>query len=157
MSKKRYLILVVGVVLMLIVGCSNADQENLVQAPSSPVIQDSGPGISSIEVGSIETNDGKNLKISMGGGTENNFGKLSFRKGDTFKISVVSENDGELEIGIMSITTEQVFSDIVKNGEGKFIITIPEDGEYRIYVSNKDEQSAIFDMKLSKAIEGPIV
>jgi hypothetical protein len=149
--------LVVGVVLGLLVGCSNADQENIVQAPSSPVIQDSGSVIPSIEVGSIETNDGKNLKISMGGWTENKFGELSFRKGETFKISVVGENDGELEIGILSINTEQVFGYVVNSGEGEVTITIPEDGEYRIYVSNKDEQSATFDMKLSKAIEGPIV
>lgn len=157
MSKKSYLILIVGVVLGVIVGCGNAEQENVVQAPSSPVIQVSGTETSSIKVGSIETNDGKNLKISMDGGTKNNFGELSFRKGETFKISVLSENDGELEIGILSINTEEVFSDIVKSRENEVIITVPEDGEYRIYISNKDEQSATFDMKLSKAIEGPIV
>jgi hypothetical protein len=95
--------------------------------------------------------------LLMSGGAKNYFGELSFRKGETFKISVVSENDVELEIGILSITTEQVFSDIVKSGEGEFTITIPEAGEYRIYVSNKDEQSTNFVMKLSKAIEGPIV
>lgn len=157
MSKRNYFVIVVGVVLMLILGCNNVDHENILQAPSNLVILDSEQDVSSIAVGSIETNDGKNLKISMGGGTENNFGKLSLRKGETFNISVVSGNDGELEIGIMSITTEQVFSHIVKSEEGEFIITIPEDGEYRIYVSNKNDLPVTFDMKLSKAIEGPVV
>ncbi|MCM3631891.1 hypothetical protein [Paenibacillus camelliae] len=157
MRKNRYLTLAVGCALMLIFGCDNTDQQKVVQIPSNPVIQDGGQETSSIAVGSIESKDGKNLKISMSGRTENNFGEMSFRKGETFKISVKSENEGELEIGVMSITTEQVYSDTVKSGEGEFIIKIPEEGKYRIYISNKDEQSANFHMKLSKAIEGPLV
>ncbi|MGW8444242.1 hypothetical protein ACWGXJ_25355 [Paenibacillus sp. S33] len=158
MNNIRYLVLSVVVALgITLVGCSNKVPER-VQGSSSPVIQENGMSeAASIKVGTIDTKDGKNLKISMAGGTKNNFGELSFHKGETFTISVESKYQGELEIGIMSITTEQVFSDIVSVEKGEFIIKIPEDGDYRIYVGNKDVKSTTFDLKLSKAIEGPIV
>jgi hypothetical protein len=119
--------------------------------------QTSGAPSSAIESGGIETKDGKNLSIRLTGGAYINFGEMPFQKGETFTLSVISEEESALEIGIMSISTEQVYSDLVKTGTGTVSITIPEDGDYRIYVSNKASDAADFKLKLSKAIEGPIV
>lgn len=112
---------------------------------------------SAIETGGIETKDGKNLSIRLTGGASIQFGELPFQKGETFTLSVISEEERALAIGIMSISTEQVYSDLVKTGTGTVSITILEDGDYRIYVSNKASDAADFELKLSKAIEGPIV
>lgn len=158
MKNIRNIVLSVVIALGLtLVGCSNEVPEE-VRDSSSPVIQENGKSeASSIKVGTIESKDGKSLKISMAGGSKNNFGELAFHNGETFTISVESEYQGELEIGIMSITTEKVFSEVVKSEKGEFNITIPEDGRYRVYIGNKDAKSTTFILKLSKAIEGPIV
>nr|WP_154892614.1 hypothetical protein [Paenibacillus xylanexedens] len=158
MKNIRNIVLSVVIALGLtLVSCSN-DVSEEVRNSSGPVIQESVKSEASlIKVGTIESKDGKSLKISMDGGSKNNFGVLTFHKGETFTISVESEYQGELEIGIMSKTTEKVFSEVVKSEKGEFNITIPEDGEYRVYVGNKDAKATNFILKLSKAIEGPIV
>jgi hypothetical protein len=80
------------------------------------------------KTGGIETKDGKNLSIRLTGGASIQFGELPFQKGETFTLSVISEEERALAIGIMSISTEQVYSDLVKTGTGTVSITIPEDG-----------------------------
>ncbi|MFD0716290.1 hypothetical protein [Paenibacillus sp. GCM10027626] len=109
-----------------------------------------------VEAGRITTKDGQNLSITLRGKGYNNFAQLSFQKGETFTLAVTSKEEGELEIGLLSISTEQEYGEFVKTGTGKVSITIPEDGEYRIYVRNHATDTADFQLRLSKAIEGPI-
>lgn len=118
--------------------------------------QTSEAPVSAVEAGGIETKDGKNLSIKLNGEATINFAELPFQKGEVFTLSVVSEEERALEIGIMSISTKQVYSDLVKSRTGSVNITVPEDGDYRIYISNKASDAANFELKLSKAIEGPI-
>jgi len=130
--------------------------ENLEEIPRSADKASEAP-TSVIETGSIETKDGKNLSIWLGGEATNNFGELPFNKGESFTLTVTSEEERSLEIGLISISTEQVYSELVKTGKGTVVISIPEDGKYRVYVRNKSLDAADFDLKLSKAIKGPIV
>lgn len=71
-------------------------------------------------------------------------------------MSVVNEEEKTLEIGIMSISTKQVYSDLVKSRIGSVNVTVSEDGNYRIYIGNKASEAANFELNFSKAIEGPI-
>ncbi|WP_422660583.1 hypothetical protein ACK8P5_08905 [Paenibacillus sp. EC2-1] len=109
------------------------------------------------EAGSIETRDGKDFFIRLSGEGSNNFGELPFRKGESFTLSVSSEEVRSLEIGLKSISTEKVYKELVREGTGSVVISIPEDGKYRVYIKNKSSDTAEFKMILSKAIEGPIV
>ena len=110
-----------------------------------------------MESGGIETKDGKHLFIWLAGGASVQFGELSFQKGETFTLSVFSEEERALAIGIISISTGQVYSDLVKTGTGTVSIPIPEDGDYRVHVGNQSSDAANFELRLSQAIPGAIV
>ncbi|WP_145409082.1 hypothetical protein [Paenibacillus xylanexedens] len=107
-------------------------------------------------IGMIETKDSKNLDIYMSASRSNNFGQLPFKQDESFKMVVTSEKVNELEIGLMSVTDEQIYSEIVESGTGSVTIKVPESGMYRIYVNNLSPDSVQFQLKLGKAIEGPI-
>ncbi|WP_338542486.1 hypothetical protein [Paenibacillus tundrae] len=107
-------------------------------------------------IGMIETKDSKNLDIYMSASRSNNFGQLPFKQDESFKMVVTSEKVNELEIGLMSMTDEQIYSEIVESGTGSVTIKVPESGMYRIYVNNLSPDSVQFQLKLGKAIEGPI-
>lgn len=109
-----------------------------------------------VEGGRITTRDGQNLSITLRGNGYNNFAELSFQKGETFTLLVTSKEEGELEIGLLSISTGEEYGEFVKTGTGKVSITIPEDGDYLIYIRNHASVAADFKLELSKAIEGPI-
>ncbi|MCM3173003.1 MULTISPECIES: hypothetical protein [unclassified Paenibacillus] len=107
-------------------------------------------------IGMIETKDSKNLDIYMSASRSNNFGQLPFKQDESFKMDVTSEKVNELEIGLMSISSEQIYSEIVASGTGSVVIKVSESGMYRIYVNNLSPDSVQFKLKLGKAIEGPI-
>lgn len=107
--------------------------------------------------GFITTSDGQNLSVSIKGKGYNNFAELPFKKGETFTMWITSKEERELEIGLLSISTEQEYGEVIKTGTGEVSITIPEDGDYRVYIRNHDSRSADFELQLSQAIEGPIV
>ncbi|MBN2981360.1 MULTISPECIES: hypothetical protein [Cohnella] len=110
-----------------------------------------------IEAGSIETMDGQDLSIGLGGERSNNFAIIPWTKGETVEFSVENESESKLEIGIMSVATERIYSRIVEYGSETVAIPVPEDGEYRIYVKNHDSEAARFRLILSEPIEGPLV
>lgn len=138
--------------IIIVSACSNNSNSSI-----NNVKTESEAPTSVIVAGSIETRDGKDLFIKLVGGASNNFGELPFKKGESFTLLVTSEEERALEIGLMSISTEQVYSELVRTGTGTVVIPIPEDGKYRVYVNNKSSYAADFELKLSKAIEGPIV
>ncbi len=107
--------------------------------------------------GEIDTMDGKDLSIWLTAGSSNNFGERDLLKGEAITWTVECEQERELNIGIMSISTEKVYSEIVKVGTGTITFTIPEDGNYRIYVENNSLDDANFHLILDKKLEGPIV
>ncbi|OAB40870.1 hypothetical protein PMSD_00840 [Paenibacillus macquariensis subsp. defensor] len=107
--------------------------------------------------GGIETTDGKDLAIWLIAGSSNNFGERALVKGETITWNVKSEQDRELIIGIMSVSTEKVYSELVKVGTGTVSLTIPEDGDYRIYVKNNSVSDANFRLILDRKLEGAIV
>lgn len=107
-------------------------------------------------IGMIESKDSKNLDIYMSDSRSTNFGQLPFKQSESFKMVVTSEKVNELEIGLMSMTDEQIYSEIVESGTGNVTIKVPESGMYRIYVNNLSPDSVQFQLKLGKAIEGPI-
>jgi hypothetical protein len=107
----------------------------------------------------IETRDGKEkMSIWLAAGNSINFGKTAWViKGETITFSIECEQERKLEIGIMAISTEKVYSKIVKTGTGTIAITVPEDGEYRVYLKNHASDRADFQLKLNKKLEGPLV
>lgn len=111
-----------------------------------------------VEGGSISTRDGEHLSVSaFRSGEYTNFAELPFQQGETFTLSVISQEALDLEVGLLSISTDEEFGERVKSLTGEVSITIPEDGEYRIYLRNHATEPADFELHLSKAIEGPIV
>lgn len=66
------------------------------------------------QAGSIETKDGKDLFIRIIGESSNNFGELPFRKGESFTLSVRTEEESSLEIGIMSISIKLSLSKAIE-------------------------------------------
>ncbi|GGG11216.1 hypothetical protein GCM10010912_64550 [Paenibacillus albidus] len=100
---------------------------------------------------------GKELSIWMIGGGSNNFGQESWEQGETISFSVTSEQDQKLEIGIMSIATEEVFTETLQTGTGTVDIEVPENGDYRIYIKNHSPDRADFVIKLNKELLSPLV
>ncbi|OPA73049.1 hypothetical protein BVG16_30745 [Paenibacillus selenitireducens] len=110
-----------------------------------------------IKLGGIDTSDGKDLLIWLIGGSSNNFGKRDLVKGETITWTVACEQERELKIGIMSVSTKKIYSEIVNDGTGTVTFTIPEDGDYRIYVENNSLDDAHFHLILDEKLEGAIV
>lgn len=107
--------------------------------------------------GGIDTTDGKDLSIWLIAGSSNNFGERALVKGETITWTVKCEQERELIIGIMSMSTEIVYSELVKVGTGTVTLTIPKDGDYRIYVKNNSLSDANFRLILDRKLEGAIV
>ncbi|MBP1994213.1 M56 family metallopeptidase [Paenibacillus eucommiae] len=128
----------------------------LEQSKANPVQAQASEG-APVEGGQIRTSDGKELSIWLAAGRSNNFGKMAWKKGEPITFSVQSEEIGELEIGIMSVSTDKVYSEIVTTGTGIVNITVPEDGDYRVYIKNNAIDIVHFQLKLNKKLEGPLV
>lgn len=101
--------------------------------------------------------DGKDLKIRMSGGNSNNFGRETWGKGEIISFSVTNSEEQELEIGLMSVETEEIISETLRTGTGIVEITIPEDGVYRIYIKNHAPDPANFEVNLNKELLSPLV
>lgn len=160
MKKKKAGVLLLCVVFIAIIGTGAVFAIHSTKASTEENRADDGQAIAlaaPVEAGRITTRDGQNLSITLNGGGYNNFAELPFQKGEKFTLSVTSQEERELEIGLLSISTDQEYGEVVKTGTGTVSITIPEDGEYRIYVRNHAADAAEFTLQLSKAIEGPIV
>lgn len=122
------------------------------EAPSTP------PEKSVVVIGGISASaDGKEMSIQMAGGSSNNFAQETWAKGETISFSVSNSQEQELEIGIMSIATEEVFSGNIRTGTGTVDIKVPEDGNYRIYIKNHSADVADFEVKLNKELLSPLV
>lgn len=106
--------------------------------------------------GSIATQDGQHLSVSAFR-RYTNFAKVPFQKGETFTLSVIGEEALDVEVGLLLISTDAEFGGRVNAAGGEVNITIPADGEYRIYMRNHAEEPANFELHLSKVIEGPLV
>lgn len=103
---------------------------------------------------SISSYDNKNYNIWFV--EDVTFGYLPLKKGEDFSLTVTSKQKRTIEIGIKSVSTDQLYSQKVKSGTGTMITTIPEDGEYRIYVKNHSAAKAVeIDLMLSKTMIGP--
>jgi len=122
-----------------------------------PAVERAAEPESPIAVGFIETKDGQTLDIQMAPGTSNNFGIMPRSKGEMVSMSVSSDQERALVVGIMSVSTEEIYSERLETGTGTITVTVPEDGDYRIYVSNDAIVAAHFQLKLDRALEGPIV
>ena len=134
----------------------NDQVETFVMHPPAQDLPPAADAGSAMEGGSIETKDGQNLSVRLAGGASVQFGELAFRKGETFELSASGEAERPLKLGIVSISTGQVYGDLVETGTGTVSLAIPEDGEYRIYVGNEASAPAVFELRLSRAIDGPI-
>lgn len=115
------------------------------------------PADSAIVAGSIETKDGKDLSIWLAAGNDNNFAVMDRTQGETLTMRVESEQEGKLEVGIMSVSTDKIYSKSVPHGTGTVTITVPADGEYRVYIKNHSVEEAHFRLILDKQLTGPLV
>lgn len=95
------------------------------------------------------------VRLTAGG--NNNFWEIGLLKGEVITWTIESEQGRILEIGIMSVSTKKVISEMVNYGTCIVILTIPEDGDYRIYVKYNSVDDAKFLLRLDKKLEGPII
>ncbi|MFM1654771.1 M56 family metallopeptidase [Brevibacillus sp. B_LB10_24] len=167
-TKKKSGLVILGIVLIATIGTGGAfavssagkPVESSIAPAVGPSTAEAGPTQSSEgaarEGGGISTSNGKDLTVWLAAEHENNFGQAAWAKGETVTWSVACEQVRELEIGIMSVSTEKVYSKRVATGTGTITITVPEDGDYRIYVKNHAKEVAKFLLKLDKDF-GPLV
>ncbi|RXZ79093.1 M56 family metallopeptidase [Paenibacillaceae bacterium] len=174
--KKKAGAVIVSIALVCTVGAGaafafHAPQEMAKELPQSQSKSAESGNVTSVQSGSasnqgtvgahegggIQSSDGKLLSIWLGANQSTNFGKAAWAEGETITWKVESEDAGELEIGVISVTTNIVYSETVRTGTGNVVLTIPEDGEYRIYINNKSSESANFQLELHEPMEGPLV
>ncbi|WP_054941318.1 hypothetical protein [Paenibacillus ihuae] len=115
------------------------------------------PGDSGIVSGGIETKDGKDLSIWLAAGRDNNFAVMSRKQDETLTMSVESEQEIKLEIGIISVSSDKIYSESIPSGTGTVTITVPEDGDYRVYIKNHSALEAHFRLILDEPLTGPLV
>lgn len=72
-------------------------------------------------------------------------------------MSVESGQENELEIGIKSVSSDRVYSESIPSGTGTVTITVPEDGEYHVYLKNKSAVEAHFRLIMDEPLTGPLV
>ncbi|WP_277468366.1 MULTISPECIES: hypothetical protein [unclassified Paenibacillus] len=72
-------------------------------------------------------------------------------------MKVESDQEYKLEIGIMSVSSNQVYSEVVPGGTGEIKITVPADGDYRVYIKNHAAKEAHFRLILDEPLTGPLV
>lgn len=80
--------------------------------------------------------------MSILSGKEFEIGKATWGKDEQITLSVKSERENELEVGVRSISTGNVYSETVKTGTGTVTIPISVDGDYEIFVKNNSLSSA---------------
>lgn len=93
--------------------------------------------------------NGKEIEIGLIGGADLNIGKEQLEKDKTITFSLESKEESEIVIGIMSVSTKEIYSDVVKNGTGIVDILVPQNDEYRIYVKNNDTNSVNLNIELN--------
>ncbi|MFC3747640.1 hypothetical protein [Paenibacillus sp. GCM10012306] len=161
--KKKVGILLISIVLIAIiaVGVGSNLGNKSAEVPPLEQLQESQmevqpAEVSSLVLGGIETSDGKKLTIDLAAGRDNNFAKMTWKKDEPIIFSVQCEQERELEVGIMSVSTDKVYSGTVATGTGEVTITVPEDGDYRVYIKNHTDKVAHFILELNKKLEGPL-
>lgn len=105
----------------------------------------------------ISSTDGRVLDVSLQAEGMINFSVLSLQQDDVFTLDVSGLQAGVLEVGLLSIANNQIHTGTVNSEQNHVSITVPESGEYRIYLHNLANQRAEFQLELGEAIEGPIV
>ncbi len=115
------------------------------------------PEESVIVSGGIETKDGKNLSIWLAAGRDNNFAVMRRKQDETLTMSVESDQEIKLEIGIISVSSDKIYSESVLSGTGTVTITVPEDGDYRVYIKNHSALEAHFRLILDEPLTSPLV
>lgn len=93
--------------------------------------------------------NGKEIEIGLIGGADLNIGKEQLEKDRTITFSLESKEESEIVIGIMSVSTKEIYSDVVENGTGIVDILVPQNDEYRIYVKNNDTNSVNLNIELN--------
>jgi beta-lactamase regulating signal transducer with metallopeptidase domain len=167
-TKKKSGIVILGIALIATIGTGAAFAVSSAGKPVGPAFApvpdqskaETAPSQSSEgaarEGGGISSSNGRDLSVWLAAGQENNFGRAAWAKGETVTWSVECEQEGELEIGIMSVSTKKVYSQRIATGTGTVTITVPEDGDYRVYVKNHAKDVVRFLLKLDKNF-GPLV
>ncbi|AIQ48128.1 hypothetical protein R70723_21110 [Paenibacillus sp. FSL R7-0273] len=115
------------------------------------------PAESNIATGEIDTTDGQNLSVRLSAGMGTNFAVMNKKQGDVLVMKVESDEGNKLEIGILSVSSDEVYSEVIPGGTGEITITVPEDGDYRVYIKNHAAQEAHFRLILDEALTGPLV
>lgn len=159
-TNKKAVVMILSIALITLIGAGfgKFNDPEIASPFFDNVNEDANQSQSSVKVtGGIDTTDGKDLLVGLTAGSTNNFGKRDLVKGEVITWTIESEQERILEIGIMSVSTKKVISELVKSGTGAVTLTIPEDGDYRIYVKNNSVDDAKFLLKLDKKLEGPIV
>ncbi|WP_221797977.1 hypothetical protein [Paenibacillus typhae] len=105
----------------------------------------------------LSTSDGKDLSVTLAAGNDTNFAIMNEKQGVILTMRVESEQENKLEIGIMSVSSDQVYSEVVPGGTGEIKIAVPADGEYRMYIKNHSSNEAKFHLILNKPLTGPLV
>ncbi|MFE4710285.1 hypothetical protein ACFRAM_05350 [Paenibacillus sp. NPDC056722] len=161
--KKKVSMLAISISLIAIIAAgvvATLGNESAVVLPSEQTkdspIETQPAEVASLVLGGIETSDGKKLTIDLGAGRDNNFAKMAWKKDEDIIFSVQCEQEQELEVGIMSVSTDEVYSGTVATGTGKVTITVPKDGDYRVYIKNHTDHAAHFILELNKKLEGPL-
>ncbi|MGE7948938.1 hypothetical protein [Lysinibacillus sp. NPDC093688] len=128
---------------LLLSACSNSVDETNNYVPTV----ESGQ---TVESGRAKlSQNGKEIEMRLIGGAELNLGNERLEKGKNITFSLVSDEEREIEIGIISISTEEIYSNIVKNGNGIVDIIVPYNDDYSIYVKNNDSDTANLNIKLN--------
>lgn len=105
----------------------------------------------------LGTSDGKDLSVTLGAGRDTNFAVMNKKQGDILVMNVESDQEYKLEIGIMSVSSDQVYSEVVPGGTGEIKITVPADGDYGMYIKNHAAKEARFRLILDEPLTGPLV
>ena len=80
--------------------------------------------------------------IDLAKGKTLEIGKHFIGEGQRVTFNITSRYDSDIVIGIKSIATGQVYSEILKTGTGSIIIDVPVADEYSLYIENASLTSA---------------
>jgi|GEM_PF-4933648 len=130
---------------LLLSACSNS----VVKTDNSNETVESGQAVESGRAKLSQS--GKEIDMWLIGGAELNLGNERLEKGKNITFSLESDEEREIEIGIISTSTEEIYSNIVKNGNGIVDIIVPHNDDYSIYVKNNE--SDITNLKIELNIK----
>lgn len=155
---------IAAIVVVVLTGEPGSEQDQLVAGNSAevstqnqmPVTQPPKDNVN--VVAEISGNsEGNDLTVSLGAERDTNFAIMNEKQGDVLTMKVESEQENKLEIGIMSVSSDQVYSEVIPDGTGEIKITVPADGEYRMFIKNHSSKGVTFRLILDKPLTGPLV